>query len=73
MTSCIYFLTFDYLKLETRCFRLNYLNEIIVLQDYIVHECAPQFSLDIFVQWLGKWYTIHNLTWEASIFNQSLV
>ena len=44
MTSCIYFLTFDYLKLETRCFRLNYLNEIIVLQDYIVHECAPQFS-----------------------------
>ena len=38
-------------------------------QELILHECAPQFAIQLFEQWLGDVYTIH--TFNTSTFDDT--
>lgn len=31
---------------------------MLICQDYIVHECAPKFLVQLFKTYLGKWYEV---------------
>ena len=40
-------------------------NNTICSQEFMVHECAPAFNIELFRKYLGHKYDIHVLKWPA--------
>lgn len=36
---------------------------VLTSQDYIIHECAPRFAVDLFTKYMNHEYEIHSIYW----------